>query len=192
MVQCVARVLVSAGENKGKNSKKVSQFTNCWNTKQNNKGHHNQDIILGQTNELRWQHPKQLWGWHNACVISGELLLKWPQYLMGKVPKWITVVCMCLFFFKVEQFISKQGWVRSNVGFFCFRNKPRNTALPTAFLLYILRLWFCSITVLPGHIWLGTNGFIQYKKEKCRVSVLRFCFMFSITRSLFTVCSLLA
>lgn len=54
---------------------------NCWNTKQTNKGHHNQDNILGQTNESNWQHPKQLWGWHTVCFISGEFHSKQLQLL---------------------------------------------------------------------------------------------------------------
>lgn len=34
---------------------------------------------------------------------------------------------------------------------------------------------------------LGTNGLVWSKKDRCRVSLLEYCFMFSITHSLFTV-----
>lgn len=69
---------------KGRIAKRSANSQNCWNTKQNNKGHHNQDIILGQSNELKWQHPKQLWGWHDVCFISGELHFKRLQLLDEK------------------------------------------------------------------------------------------------------------
>lgn len=47
-------------------------------------------------------------------------------------------------------------------------------------------------TLQPQHNSLPANGYVRYKKEKCSVSVFRFCFMSSIIHSLFTVCSLVA
>lgn len=51
----------------------------------------------------------------------------------------------------------------------------------SALHVFVVFLWYRDTSV-PA-----TNGSIWYKREKYRVSAPRFCFMFSITRSLFTV-----
>lgn len=106
------------GRIKGRFPKRSANSQNCRNTKQNNKGHHNQDIILGH----QWQHPKQLWGWHNVRFISGELHFKRLQLLDERGDnKDNCCACVCCFLSGLTSH-NKKGWVRSNAGFFCYRN----------------------------------------------------------------------
>lgn len=117
---------------KGRIPKRSANSQNCWNTKQNNKGHHNQDITWDKP--MSWNDSIQ-----NNCGADTMYALFQVSYVSS-----------------VYNYLMRKVTTRMLFNYWYQKTLPASEA---TFLLYIC-LWFCSFTLVPWHIWLGTNGSI--------------------------------